>query len=346
MGADKQVIKMTEKQMLEMRAVYTQTLIQLAEEDQNIVLLEADLMRASGTQSFKDTFPERTFNVGVAEANMIGTAAGLSTTGKIPFADSFACFSARRTYDQFFISANYARLNVKLVGTDPGVSAAYNGGTHMSFEDIGLMRNIPKLVVFEPCDPISLRELVKDAARHQGCTYMRLHRKPAAVLYNDDVDIKLGQGNILRDGVDITLIAAGVVMIPEALQAAELLANDGVSAAVIDMHTIKPIDAALVLQYAEKTGAIVTCENHQIYNGLGSAVAEVLSENRPTLMKRVGVNDEFGEVGTQDYLQERFGLTADNIYRQATTLLETKNNLAAQQNTQAITQGDLSWQTN
>jgi len=330
---------MTEKQTLEMRAVYTETLIQLAQKDKNIVLLEADLMRASGTKTFQETFPERTFNVGVAEANMVSTAAGLSTTGKIPFADSFTCFAARRAYDQFFISANYAGLNVKLVGTDPGVSAAYNGGTHMSFEDIGLMRNIPKLVVFEPCDPVSLRKLVEAAARHQGCTYMRLYRKPAAVLYEDDADIKLGQGNILKDGDDITLIAAGAVLVPEALRAAELLADDGVSAAVIDMHTIKPIDAALVLQYAEKTGAIVTCENHQIYNGLGSAVAEVLSENRPTLMKRVGITDEFGEVGTQAYLQERFGLTAENIYQQATALLQAKNKFASQQKQQAIAEG-------
>jgi transketolase len=175
---------------------------------------------------------------------------------------------------------------------------------------------------------------------------MRLHRKSTAALYEDSTDIKLGQGNVLRDGNDITLIAAGVVLVPEALQAAELLANDGISAAVVDMHTIKPIDVELILQYAGKTGAIVTCENHQIYNGLGSAVAEVLSENRPTLLKRIGVNDEFGEVGTQEYLQKRFGLTTDNIYRQATKLLETKNDLITQQNTQAIPQGDLSWQTN
>jgi transketolase len=319
---------MTGKQMLEMRAVYTQTLMQLAEKDKNIVLLEADLMRASGTKSFKETFPERTFNVGVAEANMVGVAAGLSATGKIPFANTFACFAARRTFDQFFISANYAGLNVKLVGTDPGVTAAYNGGTHMPFEDLGLMRNIPQLVVFEPCDPVSLQKLVVQGAYHQGCTYMRLHRTLAAILYEDDAEITLGKGCVLKDGDDVTLIATGVVMVPEALKAAERLEQEGVSAAVIDMHTIKPLDAALVLQYAEKTGAIVTCENHQIYNGLGSAVAEVLAENRPTLMKRVGVNDEFGEVGTLEFLKERFGLTAENIYQQATALLEAKNGRA------------------
>ena len=155
---------------LEMRAVYAQTLIELAEKDERIVLLEADLMKASGTGVFRNKFPERTFNMGVAEANMVGVAAGLSAGGKIPFADTFGCFAARRTYDQFFISANYARLNVKLVGTDPGISAAYNGGTHMPFEDLGIMRNIPKLTVFEPCDPVSLKKLVQQAADHYGCT--------------------------------------------------------------------------------------------------------------------------------------------------------------------------------
>ncbi|MGD1992476.1 MAG: transketolase family protein [Anaerolineae bacterium] len=315
---------MTPRATPEMRAVYTETLIGLAKNDRNIVLLEADLMRASGTKPFAERFPERTFNVGVAEANLVGVAAGLSSTGKIPFANTFACFAARRTFDQFFISANYAQLNVKLVGTDPGVTAAYNGGTHMPFEDVGLMRTVPRLVVFEPCDPVSLRKLVTESAYHEGCTYMRLHRRQARVIYDDGAEITLGRGNVLRDGDDVTLIAAGVVMVPEALRAAEMLAQDGVSAAVIDMHTVKPIDAELVLEYAQRTGAIVTCENHQIANGLGSAVAEVLAEHRPTLMRRVGVKDEFGEVGPLDYLKERFGLTAGDIHRQATALLSDK----------------------
>lgn len=308
----------------EMRAVYTETLIDLADKDRNVVLLEADLMRASGTKPFAERFPERTFNVGVAEANLVGVAAGLSSTGKIPFANTFACFAARRTFDQFFISANYAQLNVKLVGTDPGVTAAYNGGTHMPFEDVGLMRTIPRLVVFEPCDPVSLRKLVAESATHQGCTYMRLHRGQAEEIYDGDAEIALGRGNVLRDGDDVTLMAAGVIMVPEALRAADLLAQDGVSAAVIDMHTVKPIDAELVVEYAERTGAVVTCENHQIANGLGSAVAEVLAERHPTRMRRVGVQDEFGEVGPLDYLMERFGLTASDIYRQAIDLLSDK----------------------
>jgi transketolase len=307
---------------LEMRVVYAQTLIELAEKDERIVVLEADLMKASGTPVFKNKFPERLFNMGVAEANMVGVAAGLSAGGKIPFADTFGCFASRRTYDQFFISANYAQRNVKLVGTDPGVSAGFNGGTHMPFEDMGIMRNIPKLVVFEPSDPVSLKKLVIKSAYHQGCTYMRLHRKPVSLIYPETEEFELGKGKVLKDGTDITLIATGAIMVAEALKAGDLLQKEGISAAVIDMHTIKPVDAELVIRYAKKTGILITCENHQVINGLGSAVAEVLAENYPAKLKRIGINDEFGEVGTQEYLQERFGLTAANIATQAKELLK------------------------
>jgi transketolase len=305
----------------EMRAVYAQTLIELAEKDDNIVVLEADLMKATGTASFKARFPERTFNVGVAEANMVGIAAGLSAAGKIPFAASFACFAARRAYDQFFISGNYARQNIKLVGTDPGVAAAYNGGTHMPFEDVGIIRNIPKIVIVEPSDPVSLKAVIKLMADYKGCTYLRLFRKAAEELYKEDENFELGKGKILHDGNDITLIACGVIMVKEALKAREILESKGLSAAVIDMHTIKPLDNELVIRYAMKTKAVISCENHQVINGLGSAVAECLSENYPVKMKRIGIQDEFGEVGTQDYLQKRFGLTAENIVTASCELL-------------------------
>ena len=309
---------------LEMRAVYTETLLELGQSDDRIVLLEADLMRATGTKSFKDVYPQRTINVGVAEANMVGVAAGFSAAGKIPFANTFACFAARRTFDQFFISANYARLNVKLVGSDPGVTAALNGGTHMAFEDLGLMRTIPKLIVFEPSDPISLKKLMRACVEHKGCTYMRLHRSFADVLYDETDDFELGKGKILREGKDVALLATGVVMVNEALKAATLLEEIGISATVVDMHTIKPIDRDLVIQLAEVCGAIVTCENHQIFNGLGSAVAEVLAEEYPVPMLRVGVKDLFGEVGPVDYLKERFGLTASVISEHAQQVLEKK----------------------
>lgn len=298
---------------LEMRAVYAHTLIELAEKDERIVVLEADLMKASGTTVFKTKFPDRTFNMGVAEANMVGVAAGLSAGGKIPFAATFACFAARRTFDQFFISGNYARLNVKLVGTDPGIAAEYNGGTHMPFEDAGIMRNIPKLVVFEPSDPVSLKKLMVKSAYHNGCTYMRLHRKPVTAIYSEEEEFELGKGKVLKDGTDLTLIASGAIMVAEALKASEKLKEEGISAAVIDMHTIKPIDTELILYYARKTGKIITCENHQRINGLGSAVAETLVENYPVSLKRIGINDEFGEVGKIDYLMERYQLTANHI---------------------------------
>ena len=308
----------------EMRAIYGDTLSRLATEDERIVVLDADLMRANGTVSFKETFPDRTFDVGVAEANMVGISAGLSATGLIPFPATFTCFAARRTFDQFFISANYARQNVKLTGTDPGVAAAYNGGTHMSFEDIGLMRTIPGLVICEPADPVSLQALLPQIAFRYGSSYFRLHRKTVEPLYGKSEIFELGKGKVLVDGADLTIIATGAILVAEALAAAERLESEGISAAVIDMHTIKPIDQELIVRYAEKTGAILTAENHQVRNGLGSAVAEVLTDHFPVPQRRIGIQDEFGEVGTQEYLQERFGLTAENLVVQAKTLLARK----------------------
>jgi transketolase len=310
--------------MKEMRAVFTEKLIELAKDDDRIVLLEADLMRATGTTLFKDVYPDRIINCGVAEANMVGIASGLSASGRIPFASTFACFAARRAYDQFFLAGNYAQQNIKLVGSDPGILAALNGGTHMPFEDIGLMRNVPKLVVFEPSDGVSLAALVSQAKDHKGCTYMRLNRKASPPVYSEGESFELGKGKVLRDGTDVTIIASGTVMVPEAVKAAAELEKDGISAAVIDMHTIKPIDSELIISYAAKTGAIVTCENHQIVNGLGSAVAEVLVENLPIPMVRVGINDQFGQVGDVPYLQKAYGLTAENVKAKTVELLKRK----------------------
>lgn len=309
---------------VEMRAVYGESLARLAEEDERIVVLDADLMRANGTFGFKDRFPGRWIDVGVAEANMVGISAGLSTTGMIPFPSTFTCFAARRTFDQFFVSANYARQNVKLTGSDPGVSAAFNGGTHMSFEDVGLMRTIPGITICEPSDPVSLPALLRQLAYRQGSSYLRLHRKAIAPIYGESETFELGKGKRLVDGRDVAIIAVGAICVAEALQAAERLEAEGVSAAVVDMHTVKPIDEELVVELAQRTGAILTVENHQVRNGLGSAVAEVLTDNYPVPQRRVGIQDEFGEVGTQDYLQKRFGLTADNIAAEARNLLERK----------------------
>lgn len=306
----------------EMRSVYCETLKKLAEKDPRIVVVEADLMKASGTMPFKSAYPDRGIDVGVAEANMVGVSAGLSVAGKIPFAASFGCFASRRVFDQFFISANYARLNVKLTGTDPGVTAAYNGGTHMPFEDIGMMRLIPNLCIFEPSDPVSLEKLIEACAAHEGCTYMRLNRKPAPELYNCDEKFALGKGKVLRDGCDVTIIALGALMVNEALKAAKQLEGQGINAAVIDILSVKPLDEEIVLRYAAKTGKIVTAENHQCTGGLGSAVAELTACKRPTSIAMVGVHDEFGEVGAQSWLQQRFALTAEEITRQAIQLMK------------------------
>jgi transketolase len=319
-----QIARSTAADAVEMRAVYGTELTKLADEDDRIVVLDADLMRANGTVPFKEKYPERALDVGVAEANMVGISAGLSATGLIPFPATFTCFAARRTFDQFFISANYAKQNVKLTGTDPGVAAAFNGGTHMSFEDIGLMRTIPEIVICEPSDPTSLAALLPQIAYRYGSSYFRLHRKAIVPIYDASEEFELGKGKVIADGTDVTIIATGAICVAEALAAAEQLSAEGVSVALIDMHTVKPIDEELIVQYAAKTGAVLTCENHQIRNGLGSAVAEVLTDRFPVPQRRIGIQDEFGEVGTQDYLQERFGLTATNIAVEAKRLLQRK----------------------
>jgi len=307
--------------MAEMREIYSNTLIELANNDERIVVVEADLMHANGTSSFQDSFPDRIFNVGVAEANMIGIASGLSAMGKIPFANTFASFAARRDYDQFFLSANYARLNVKLIGTDPGICAAFNGGTHMPFEDIGLMRLIPGCTVIEPSDGISLRSLLHQITYDAKCTYIRINRKTSPTIYIEEDIFELGKGKIICEGSDVTIIATGSIMVPEALKAVENLKREGISAGLIDLHTIKPLDTELILEYAEKTKKIVTCENHQIIGGIGSAIAEFLSENYPIPIKRIGIKDRFGQVGDIEYLKKEYELNSGTIEKATKSLL-------------------------
>lgn len=312
------------KETKEMRIIYADTLIDLAERDESIVALEADLMKASGMAAFQQRFPHRLFDMGAAEANMVGTAAGLAAAGKKPYVHTFACFVSRRAYDQVFISAAYAKQNVKLVGSDPGIAAVYNGGTHMPFEDIGIMRNIPGMTILEPSDPVSLAALVRSNHRREGCSYMRLHRKAAPVLYSSSEEFSPGQGKVLLEGSDIALVASGVISVNQALGAAKILEEKNISAAVIDMPTVKPIDAELLLRYARKCGAVVTCENHQVVNGLGSAVAELLLEEYPVPFSRNGVQDEFGEVGDLEYLLNRFSLDAPSIALRAVRVVDKK----------------------
>ncbi len=305
----------------EMRAAYAETLIELGRENPDIVVLEADLMRATGTASFAKAFPDRAFNAGVAEANMVGVASGLSAAGRIPFAATFGSFAGRRDYDQFFLSANYARLNVKLVGTDPGVTAKYNGGTHMPFEDLVLMRAIPGLCVLEPSDPVSLAALVRRSAELYGCVYIRMPRGSADILYPSSESFEIGKSKVLRRGKDVAIFALGALMVGEAIKAAEGLALRGMAASVIDVLSLKPLDLDTLFALARETGRVVSCENGQASGGLGGAIAEyLLEEGIPIKFARIGVRDEFGEVGTQEYLQERFGLTARKIEEAALSL--------------------------
>jgi transketolase len=307
----------------EMRAAYADTLLELAASNPDIVVLEADLMRATGTGGFQKAYPDRLINVGVAEANMVGVASGLSATGKIPFASTFACFASRRVFDQFFLSANYARLNVKLVGTDPGVTAAFNGGTHMPFEDLGLMRTVPGLTIAEPSDPASCAAFVRLAAAMYGCVYLRLPRKAAPFLYPAGEKFEFGKAKRLREGVDLVFAALGALMVGECLKAAESLKAEGIEAGVLDVLSLKPLDGAAILAAARATGRMISAENHQINGGLGSAVAELLAENRfGGAFKRIGIRDEFGEVGTQDYLMKRFGIAAADLADAARSLIK------------------------
>jgi len=311
------------KEEIEMRNAYCQTLIELARKNDQIVVLDADLMSSMGMIPFLEEFPERTFNCGVQEANMIGVAAGLSATGKIPYAHTFGPFATRRCYDQVFLSGGYTKSNVRIIGSDPGVTAAYNGGTHMPFEDMGLMRNIPEMTVLEPTDSIMLKDIFKQLVKLYGMFYIRLLRKNAIKIYEKGSTFEIGKAIKLKEGTDVTIIANGI-MVAEALDAAYMLKKKGISVRVLDMFTLKPIDKEEIIKCAKETGAIVTAENHNIINGLGSAVAEVLAENIPTPMERIGVKDLFGEVGPVDYLKERFELTASDIVRKVEKVLKRK----------------------
>lgn len=310
----------------EMRAAYCEALMDAAEENSGLIALDCDLGSSMGTAPFARKYKQRHFNCGIQEANVCGMAAGLSATGFIPFVHSFAVFTSRRICDQVFISCAYSRLNVKLIGGDAGVSAANNGGTHMAFEDVGIMRTIPGITILDPSDTVMMRKLIPEVAGSYGVHYVRMARKKVRRIYTEDSKFVIGQAEVLRDGTDVSIIASGI-MVYEALQAADRLAAEGYSVRVVDMFTIKPIDKACIIDSARKTGAIVTAENHNIINGLGSAVAEVLGENCPVPMYRVGVRDEFGEVGPQDYLMRRFGLTADDIYDKAKKVMEEKKNV-------------------
>ena len=305
---------------MEMRAVFGACLDRAMGENENIVVLDADLARADGTLFLRDKYPGRAFDVGVAEQNMASMAAGLSSYGFIPFITSFTPFASRRIADQVAISISYAKQNVKIVGTDPGVCAEFNGGTHMSMEDVGIMRTIPGIVVLEPVDEVQLEQAMPQIIAHQGPIYLRLFRKETPKIFNDAYRFDLFKADLLREGADVTIAATGI-LVREALEAAEKLAAEGVQAEVVNFHTLKPLDEEALVRSARKTGRLVTAENHSLIGGLRSACAEILGEKCPVPMRSVGVPDVFGEVGKLQPLKDKFGLTADAIIEKAKEIL-------------------------
>lgn len=305
---------MSEVKKIATRESYGNALAELGAEFENLVVLDADLAAATKTGVFKKAFPDRHIDCGIAECNMIGIAAGLAATGKIPFASSFAMFAAGRAFEQVRNSVAYPKLNVKIGATHAGISVGEDGATHQCNEDIALMRTIPGMVVLNPSDDVEAKAAVRAAIEHEGPVYLRFGRLAVPVI-NDKPDYKfeLGKGVVLREGKDVTIIATGLP-VSECLVAADKLAADGIDAKVINIHTIKPLDEELVLAAAKETGKVVTVEEHSVIGGLGSAVCDVLSEKCPTKVMKIGINDTFGESGPAVELVKKYGLDADSIY--------------------------------
>lgn len=306
------------------RESYGAALAQLGGQYDNIIVLDADLSKSTKTEVFKKKFPERFINMGIAEANMMSTAAGLSTCGKIVFASSFAMFAAGRAFEQIRNSICYPCLNVKIGATHAGISVGEDGATHQCLEDIGIMRTLPNMVIINPADDTEARAAVEAVVKHYGPVYLRFGRLGVPVLFGDDYKFEIGKGVQLKDGSDVSICATGL-MVGYALEAAELLKSDGINARVINIHTIKPIDKEIIAKAAHETGAIVTCEEHNIIGGLGSAVSEVVCETAPVPVMRVGTNDVFGKSGKPYELLEYYGLTAENIAENARKAIKLKN---------------------
>ena len=303
------------------RESFGEALVEIAKLNNNIVVLDADLAAATKTQIFKNAFPDRFFDCGISECNMIGVGAGLSTMGKIPFVASFAMFSAGRGFEQIRNSIAYPNLNVKIAGSHAGISVGEDGATHQCCEDIALMRSIPNMSILNPCDHYEMQEAVKYASIHKGPMYIRLGRLAIeSVNNNDDYKFEFGKGIQLKDGADITLIATGLP-VKATLLAADLLKKDGIDARVINVHTIKPIDKDTILKAATETKQIFTIEEHNIIGGLGEAVCSVVCENHPIKVTRIGINDQFGQSGSANELLKYYKLDANGIYS------NIKNNL-------------------
>ncbi|OBW96467.1 transketolase family protein [Gallibacterium salpingitidis] len=311
-----------QKDNVEMRAIYASTMTELIKNNPLIVDLEADLMSSMSMDKVQKLYPNNVINCGIMEAHTVGLAAGMSIAGHIPFFHTFTAFASRRCFDQLFMSLDYQKNNVKVIASDAGITSAHNGGTHMSFEDMGIVRGLANANVLEMTDATMFKDILQQLAQLQGFYWIRTIRKQAIKIYPENETFTIGKAKVLQEGKDITLIANGI-MVAEALLAADILQErHQISATVIDMFTLKPIDAETIIKYARKTGRVVTCENHSVENGLGSAVAEVLVESAPVPMRRVGIKGRYGQVGTVDFLQKEYQLTAEDIVKQALTLFD------------------------
>lgn len=315
---------MTEKKLAATRDAYGKTLIELGKENPNIVVLDADLSVSTRTSLFRKEIPARFFDMGVAEQDMISTAAGLAASGKIAFASTFAVFGSGRAWDQVRISVAYTRLNVKIVVTHGGITTGEDGASHQANEDIAIMRALPNMTVIVPADAVETAKIIREAAKFYGPTYIRLSRGKSPVVYeNENYDLKIGKGIVMRPGKDATIFACGI-MVSEALDAAEELIKENIDCRVVNLHTIKPIDKELIVKCAEETGAVVTVEEHSIVGGLGGAVAEVLVENSLAPMARVGIKDMFGESGKPAELLAKYGLTVQDITNAVRAVIKRK----------------------
>ena len=307
---------MSEVKKIATRASYGNALVELGKKHDNLVVLDADLAAATQTAIFKKAFPERHIDCGIAECNMVGVAAGLAATGKVPFASTFAMFAAGRAFEQIRNSVAYPKLNVKIGATHGGISVGEDGATHQCCEDFAVMRCIPGMIVASPADDVEARAMVEAAYEHEGPVYMRFGRAAVPVINeNPDYKFEFGKGIVLREGKDVTIIANGLC-VAASLEAAEKLAADGIQAKVINIHTIKPLDEELVIAAARETGKVVTVEEHSVIGGLGSAVCECLAEAAPVPVKRIGIYDVFGESGPAAALLEKYGLDGAGIYKQ------------------------------
>ena len=294
------------------RDAYGKALVKLGQVNDNVVVLDADLSKSTKTNDFYKSFPNRFFNMGIAEQNLIGAACGFATAGKIPFASSFAMFATGRAFEVIRNSVAYPKLNVKICATHAGLTVGEDGASHESIEDISIMRSIPNMTVLVPADGVETEKMIFEAAKYNGPVYVRLGRSAVPTLFDENYKFEIGKGNVVREGNDASIIACGI-MVNEAILAHDILKSEGINVRVINMSTIKPIDKELIIAAAKETGVLVTAEEHSIIGGLGSAVSEVISEECPVLVKKVGVKDTFGESGAPNELLKKYGLTAQDI---------------------------------